>query len=51
MNEYARNNKFFKITDNVRDSVFNFFRERSPKIGNILNAIINDGFQKLNYAF
>ena len=51
MNEYARNNTFFKTADDFRESIFNFFRQTIPKIGNILNARINDRFQKLNYAF
>jgi transposase len=51
MNEHARNNTFFKTADHFRESIFNFFRQTIPKIGNILNARINDRFQKLNYAF
>lgn len=51
MNEYARNNKFFKTAKLFRESIFNFFQQTLPKIGNSLNTRINDNFQKLNYAF
>jgi transposase len=51
MNEYARNNKFFKTADEFRQSINNFFKITLPKIADSLRFRINDNFQKLDYAF
>lgn len=51
MNEYARNNKFFKTADEFRQSINNFFKITLPKIADGLQSRINDNFQKLDYAF
>lgn len=51
MNEYARNNKFFKTAQDFRQSITNFFQNTLPKIASSLVDRINDNFQKLDYAF
>ena len=51
MNEYARNNRFFKTAAEFRQSINNFFNNTLPKIADRLNSRINDNFQSLNYAF
>jgi len=51
MNEYARNNKFFKTASEFRQSIYNFFNSTLPKIADGLSYRINDSFQKLDYAF
>jgi transposase len=51
MNEYARNNRFFKTADEFRQSITDFFNITLPKISYGLRSRINDNFQKLDYAF
>jgi len=51
MNEYARNNRFFKTPQEFRQSIENFFQKTLPKIASKLHSRINDNFQRLNYAF
>ncbi|MDB6095903.1 MAG: hypothetical protein JWM09_181 [Francisellaceae bacterium] len=51
MNEYARNNKFFRTADEFPKSINNFFKITLPKIAHDLHARINDNFQKLDYTF
>jgi transposase len=50
MNEHARNNIFFKTAQEFRSSISNFFINTLPSLGSILEARINDNFQKLNQA-
>lgn len=51
MNKYARNNKFFNNAQEFRQSITNFFQLTLPQIGSSLSSMINDNFQKLDYAF
>ena len=51
MNEHARNNKFFKVAEDFRQSIANFFQNTLPQIAFSLGSRINDNFQKLDYAF
>jgi transposase len=51
MNEYSRNNRFFKTAEEFRQSISNFFAKTVSKIGSVLCSRINDNFQKLDYAF
>jgi transposase len=51
MSEHARNNKFFKVADDFRQSITNFFQNTLPQIASSLGSRINDNFQKLHYAF
>ena len=51
MNEHSRNNKIFKVADDFRQSITNFFQNTLPKIASSLGTGINDNFQKLDYAF
>lgn len=51
MNEHARNNRFFKVADDFRQSINNFFQNTLPQIASSLGSRINDNFQKLDYAF
>ena len=48
MNEYARNNRFFKSAKDFKESIRNFFQNTLPEIGTSLSGRINDNFQKLN---
>lgn len=50
MNEYARNNKFFKTPAEFRQSISHFFSKTVPKIGKELSARITDNFQPLELA-
>lgn len=51
MNEYARNNKFFKSANEFRHAITDFFQHTLPKIASGLSSRINDNFQRLDYAF
>ena len=51
MNEYARNNKFFRSPEEFQQSIINFFQKTLPAIAPGLYSRINDNFQKLNHAF
>jgi transposase len=51
MNEYARNNKFFRTADEFRQKINDFFNITLPSIADSLSLKINDNFQKLDYAF
>ena len=51
MYEYARNNRFFKVASEFRQSISDFFQKTLPTIAPGLHLRINDNFQKLNYAF
>lgn len=51
MNEYSRNNRFFRTAQEFRQSITGFFAETLPKIASTLTNRINDNFQKLDYAF
>ena len=51
MNEHVRNNKFFKTTQEFRQSIYNFFGKILPEISDGLPSRINDNFQNLDYAF
>ena len=51
MNEYARNNKFFKTADEFRQKIIDFFNITLPSIADSLMSRINDNFQKLDHAF
>ena len=47
MNEYARNNRFFKGAKDFRESLYHFFKKTLPEIANLLSRRINDNFQIL----
>ena len=51
MNEYSRNNQFFKTANEFRQSITALFSKTIPKINSVLKSRINDNFQNLNYAF
>jgi transposase len=51
MNEYARNNIFFKTVQDFRSSIANFFSNTLAGLGSILENRINDNFEKLNQAY
>ena len=50
MNEYARNNVFFKEEKDFRKAILKFFKKTIPKITDVLKNRINDNFQKLDYV-
>jgi len=50
MNEYARNNWFFKTAAAFRQRLNDFFNKTVPTIGDVLRSRINDNFQTLNHA-
>lgn len=50
MNEYARNNRFFKSAKDFKHAIYNFFKKTVPKIINVLVDRITDNFQTLNPA-
>jgi transposase len=47
MNEYVRNNRFFKSAKDFRKEIDCFFKDKLPKIGASLGKRINDNFQCL----
>ncbi len=47
MNEYVRNNRFFKGAKDFKDAINGFFDSILPSIGNALDGRINDNFQIL----
>ncbi len=51
MNEYSRNNRFFKTAQEFRQSLGDFFAKTVPKIRDVLASRITDNFQKLDHAF
>ena len=50
MNEYARNNKFFKSTKKFNKEIYYFFRLTIPTIKDTISNRINDNFQILKPA-
>lgn len=48
MNEQVRNNHFFKGAKDFKEAINGFFDSILPRIGNKLDARINDNFQRLN---
>lgn len=51
MNEYSRNNRFFKTAQEFRQSIGDFFGKTVPEIGEVLASRITDNFEMLNHAF
>jgi len=47
MNEYARNNRFFKSSKDFKSSLCDFFKNILPNIADSLSSRINDNFQIL----
>lgn len=47
MNEYARNNRFFKGAKDFREALYDFFKKTMPSIADSLADRINDNFQTL----
>jgi len=47
MNEYARNNRFFKCAKEFRRSIWDFFEKTWPEIALDMTDRINDNFQRL----
>lgn len=47
MNEQVRNNRFFKSAKDFKDAINGFFMNLLPRVGNTLNARINDNFQMI----
>jgi len=47
MNEYVRNNRFFKSAKDFKDRIDGFFKKTLPKIGSTLSQRINDTFQRV----
>jgi len=50
MNEYARNNRYFKSAKDFREAVMNFFENTWTEIQSSMNTRINDNFQTLKQA-
>jgi transposase len=50
MNEYARNNKFFKSAKDFKEAIYDFFKITVPKIKDELRSRITDNFQILKPA-
>ena len=44
MNEYVRNNRFFKSAKEFREQIFGFLNDTFPQISEELKARINDNF-------
>lgn len=47
MNEYTRNNRFFKSAKDFRTEILNFFDSTWPQISDQMRSRINDNFQTL----
>jgi len=47
MNEYVRNNRFFKSAKDFKQEIDGFFKKKLPMIGASLENRINDKFQRL----
>lgn len=47
MNEYVRNNRYFKSAKDFREAVMNFFENTWTEIESAMNTRINDNFQTL----
>ena len=47
MNEYVRNNRFFKSAKDFKHTIESFFKTTLPEIGSSLTTRINDNFQIL----
>lgn len=45
MNEYARNNQFFKTGREFKEKINNFFNKTWPSIADSMNSRINDNFE------
>ena len=50
MNEYARNNRFFKSSKDFKQAIYDFFKITVPKIKDVLVNRITDNFQILKPA-
>jgi len=50
MNEYARNNRFFKSAKAFKQTIYNFFKVTLPKIKHVIERRVNDNFQILKNA-
>ena len=50
MNEYARNNRFFKSAKEFRKNIFGFFTDTLPTIRETLRSRINDNFHLVKTA-
>ena len=51
MNEYVRNNKFFKTASEFREKILHFFNNTWSKIAESMVDRINDNFEQINSAF
>lgn len=47
MNEYARNNQFFKTGKEFKEKINGFFNETWPTIADSMNSRINDNFERI----
>lgn len=50
MNEYARNNRFFKSAKDFKQAIFDFFKITYPGIIDVVESRITDNFQRLKPA-
>lgn len=50
MNEYVRNNRYFKSAKDFREEIMNFFENTWTEIQSSMNTRINDNFQTLKQA-
>ena len=51
MNEYSRNNQFFKTGREFRNKIMDFFNETWPKISCDMSGRINDNFERIKSTF
>ena len=47
MNEYARNNQFFRTGKEFKEKINNFFDETWPSIAEMMTSRINDNFERI----
>ena len=47
MNEYARNNQFFKAGKEFKEKINSFFNETWPTITDNMHSRINDNFERI----
>ena len=47
MNEYARNNQFFKTGKEFKEKINSFFNETWPTIADNMHSRINDNFERI----
>lgn len=50
MNEYSRNNRFFKSAKDFKEAIYDFFKSTLPNIKSVLESRITDNFQILKPA-